>query len=66
MSQLKFGLIGCGRIAQRHAEHIEKVGVLDAVCDIESQRAKDLAAKYGAKSYTSADEMLKAETKDCL
>jgi UDP-N-acetyl-2-amino-2-deoxyglucuronate dehydrogenase len=31
---LRFGIIGCGRIAQRHAEHIEHIGTLVAACDI--------------------------------
>ena len=29
---MKFGLVGCGRIAQRHAEHISNNGLLVAVC----------------------------------
>ena len=31
--QLRFAIIGCGRIAQRHAEHIQRVGKLVAACD---------------------------------
>ncbi len=38
--QIGFGIIGCGRIAQRHAEHIHKRGKLVAVCDIVSEKAK--------------------------
>ena len=26
MRKIKFAIVGCGRIAQRHAEHISKVG----------------------------------------
>lgn len=57
-TKLNFGIIGCGRIAQRHAEHIQKVGTLLATCDIVEERAKELAVKYGAKYYTGIDEML--------
>jgi len=57
---VKFCIIGCGRIAQRHAEHINGLGQLIAVCDVVEERAKALAAKYGADHYTSVDEMLSA------
>jgi predicted dehydrogenase len=60
MNPLKFGIIGCGRIAQRHAEHIQNTGSLVAVCDIEEQKATALAGKYHAKAYRQVDEMLKA------
>lgn len=56
--QLQFGIIGCGRIAQRHAEHIQKVGRLAAVCDIVPEKANELACKYDAKAYTDAESML--------
>jgi predicted dehydrogenase len=60
MEKIKFALIGCGRIAQRHAEHIQKNGELVAVCDIVAEKADALAAKYGAKSYPSVSAMLAA------
>ena len=60
-SSLRFGLIGCGRIAQRHAEHINNKGKLVAVCDTVKEKADAMAEKYGAKAYYSAEEMLKAE-----
>jgi predicted dehydrogenase len=43
----KFAIIGCGRIAKRHAEQINKVGKLVAVCDIVLQNAAELAENYG-------------------
>lgn len=58
---LKFGIVGCGRIAQRHAEHIHNKGVLTAVCDIVSEKAAQIADKYSAKAYLSIDEMLTEE-----
>ena len=39
-NKIKFGLVGCGRIGGRHAEEISKVGLLKAVCDIDSEKAK--------------------------
>jgi predicted dehydrogenase len=58
---IQFAIIGCGRIAQRHAEHIHKFGKLTAVCDIIKERADAMAEKYGAKAYDDADEMLRNE-----
>ena len=55
---LKFCIIGCGRIAGRHAEHIHRLGQLVAVCDVVEERARELAAKYGADYYTSVDALL--------
>jgi len=54
-----FLLIGCGRIAQRHIVHIQQVGKLIGVCDIEKDKAEYLAAKAGAKSYTDYQQMLR-------
>lgn len=59
--KLNFAIIGCGRIAQRHAEHISKRGNLVAVCDIVSEKARSMADQYGARPYTEADEMLATE-----
>ena len=58
MKQLNFAIIGCGRIAQRHAEHIQNNGSLLAVCDIVKDKADTLALKYGAKSYTDFEKLL--------
>jgi UDP-N-acetyl-2-amino-2-deoxyglucuronate dehydrogenase len=56
----KFGIAGCGRIAQRHAEHIVKTGVLSAVCDIDPSRATALADKYKVPAFESLADMLAA------
>ncbi len=61
MGKLKFGLIGCGRIAQRHAEHISNVGELKAVCDIDLRKAQLLGEKYKANIYSDIDELLEHE-----
>jgi predicted dehydrogenase len=55
---LHFAIIGCGRIAQRHAEHISKVGKLVAVCDIEFNKASELAAKFDAQAYQHIEDLL--------
>lgn len=58
---IKFAIIGCGRIAQRHAEHIAKVGKLVAICDIVTEKADALANQYGAKAYYEISELLSSE-----
>ncbi len=57
----QFALIGCGRIAARHAENILKHGRLKAVCDIDKTKADAFATQYDATAYYSIDELLKAE-----
>jgi predicted dehydrogenase len=50
---IRFGIIGCGRIAQRHAQHIDNNGQLVATCDVVAEKAESLAATYKAKAYTN-------------
>jgi predicted dehydrogenase len=59
----QFGIIGCGRIAQRHAEHIDKQGKLVAVCDVSTEKASMLGKKYNASYYDHIDDMLKHSEK---
>lgn len=56
--KIKFAIVGCGRIAGRHAEHISKYGQLVAVCDIVSDKMKPFSEKYGCKTYDSIEELL--------
>jgi UDP-N-acetyl-2-amino-2-deoxyglucuronate dehydrogenase len=61
-SRLKFAIIGCGRIAQRHAEHIRNQGELVAVCDIDASKLKEFATKYQAAAYNKVEDMLQQIT----
>lgn len=60
-SNLRFALIGCGRIANRHAEHINNQATLVAVCDIDKDKADTIAKQYGARAYYDINELLRAE-----
>ena len=62
MKKIKFGIVGCGRIAQRHAKHISKLGELVSVCDIVFSKAQTLAKEYSAKAYQNVNEMLENES----
>jgi predicted dehydrogenase len=57
----KFALIGCGRIAERHAENICRVGKLAAVCDVVQEKRAAFAEKYNAKTYESIEDLLALE-----
>jgi UDP-N-acetyl-2-amino-2-deoxyglucuronate dehydrogenase len=61
MTKVKFAIVGCGRIAQRHAEHIHKKGELVAVCDVVKEKADALAQQYNAKAYYQIEDLLKEE-----
>lgn len=59
--EMRFAIIGCGRIAPKHAESIVAIpeAELVAVCDIVPEKAQAFADKYGAEPYTDYHEMLK-------
>ncbi len=59
-SNLKFAIIGCGRIAQRHAEHISNLAELVAVCDINEKSADETGNKFNTKIFYNIDELLSA------
>lgn len=61
MMNIKFAIIGCGRIAERHAKHMAANGKLVAVCDIDENKAKYLAEQYKANYYTSVSRLLNEE-----
>lgn len=67
---LKFALIGCGRIAKRHAEllgHGQIAGAgLAAVCDIVAAKAEGFGGLFGVPHYTDMHEMCKREHLDVL
>jgi predicted dehydrogenase len=59
---IRFGLLGCGRIAKRHSDllggnHIEGAGLV-AVCDSARARADAIASKFGVPAHHDMDEFL--------
>lgn len=61
---LAFGIIGCGRIANRHTQQIARIGQLKAACDVDVDRCIKLEPT--AKPYNNADEMLRKESLDIV
>lgn len=57
-NQIRFAIIGCGRIAHRHAEHIKKNGILSAVCDNIKDKADSFAIQYDSVAYYSMSDLL--------
>jgi predicted dehydrogenase len=56
-SSLRFAIVGCGKIAQRHAEQINVKAALVAVCDSDKAKADALAKKYQAEAYYSVVDL---------
>ncbi len=57
---IRFGLIGCGRVAPRHAQSLYELGNtrLVAVADIRYDRALQFAERYGAVPYADYRDLL--------
>ncbi len=66
MSKIRFGIIGCGRIAQRHASHIDKLGELVAVYDSVSEKADQLGSEYTASVYHDISSFLEHDEMDVV
>ncbi|HVZ27001.1 MAG TPA: Gfo/Idh/MocA family oxidoreductase, partial [Sediminibacterium sp.] len=58
MKKIRFALVGCGRIAHRHAEQIMRVGELVAVCDIVPEKALLLSQPSGAAMFPTIESLL--------
>ncbi|MGY3549385.1 MULTISPECIES: Gfo/Idh/MocA family protein [unclassified Bradyrhizobium] len=59
---IRFGLLGCGRIAKRHADllgggHIQGA-TLTAVCDVLPERANEVASRYHVPACYNLVELL--------
>lgn len=59
--KLLFAIVGCGRIAKRHAEHIDTYGMLVAVCDIDQSKTIEFGINRSISFYDSIDTMLENE-----
>jgi UDP-N-acetyl-2-amino-2-deoxyglucuronate dehydrogenase len=67
---IKFGLLGCGRIAKRHSDllgggHIAGAELV-AVCDDVRERADAVAARFGVPAFYHIDEFLGQKDLDAV
>ena len=60
---INFAILGCGRIAKRHADLLgtgQIVGArLAAVCDIDPKRTDAFSTRYGVPGYTTLADLLR-------
>src|SRR5579885_3470418 len=66
---LRVVIVGCGKIADGHAEEIKKVSIanLVGVCDLEPIMAEQLAVRYGISNwYEDFDRMLSEQQPDVV
>ena len=61
MSKLGVAVIGTGQWGKNHARVYKELQSTEliAVCDVNKERAKDMAKQYGVKAYDDSTEMLK-------
>ncbi len=62
MSEIKTGIVGCGKVADLHAAGLieSEKSRFTAVCDLDIARARAFADKYGVDAFSSVEEMVKA------
>ncbi|MBI3162044.1 MAG: Gfo/Idh/MocA family oxidoreductase [Chloroflexi bacterium] len=65
---MNFAIIGCGRIAPRHAQSIESIpdAKLVAACDIVPHRVESFVGKHGGEAYTNHIQMLERKDIDLV
>lgn len=68
MNRLKCAIVGCGGIAQVHAEALstQSTAQLVAFADIKPERADKMAEKYSGSAYSSLEDLLTHEKIDVL
>jgi len=67
--RIRFALVGCGRIAERHIEALEQHAQhaeLIAVCDVDEQTVQRVAAQTGTEGFTGYDRLLAESDADCV
>lgn len=67
---LRFGIVGCGRIAKRHSDLLGRGQIdgakLAAVCDTNAARAKAMGDEFDVPWFTDLHDMLKAVELDVV
>ncbi|MBI4348180.1 MAG: Gfo/Idh/MocA family oxidoreductase [Elusimicrobia bacterium] len=68
MTNLRFAIIGCGRIAKNHVGPLKDSSraKLVAVCDLKVGLAQTLAAQHGVRAYSNYHQMLAKEKVDVV
>ncbi len=61
MRKVKFILVGCGNIGERHARLASQKGELLAVCDIDEKKVRHFSRQFQCYGYTSFERMIAEE-----
>ena len=59
---MRIAQIGVGGWGKNHARILSEVGTLSAVCDLDSDLAKEFGQRYSVNHYKSLDDLLNYET----
>jgi predicted dehydrogenase len=61
VSKVRTALVGCGKVGHLHAAALRGLDEADfvAACDASAERAREFAARYGARPYTDLGALLK-------
>jgi predicted dehydrogenase len=69
-NDLKFALVGCGRIAKRHSELLGEGQISNAklasVCDVDEARAKAIGKNFSVPYFVDMDKMMKSVAPDVV
>jgi UDP-N-acetyl-2-amino-2-deoxyglucuronate dehydrogenase len=67
---IRFGLLGCGKIARRHANLLSGKHVpgatLAAVCDLDAKRAARFAEEFSVQSFPDITSMMSSKAVDAV
>lgn len=58
---IKIAVIGVGGWGKNHVRVLHNMGVLEAICDLSADRAKEIAKKYDTKFYSSVKDLFSNE-----
>lgn len=67
--KIKFALIGCSRISQKHIEalnNLDDMCLISDVCDINKNLVESICSKYNANGFTDIKTLLENSSADCV
>ncbi|GAF79897.1 unnamed protein product, partial [marine sediment metagenome] len=68
MKVWNFGIVGAGLISDFHARAIKDLPAakLKGVCDVNTERAQQFAARYGCQVFDNTEELLSSKEIDIV
>lgn len=61
MTPVRFGVVGCGKVAQLHAAALKSLAEVEfvAACDVHLSRAEGFASRHGVRAFADVATMLR-------